>query len=67
MSDEELFCAVCGIDATARTPDAVLDADIDNPELLCSGCGTAILVAPVVVWAFNRTDTVWSAPQQRIA
>jgi MinD superfamily P-loop ATPase len=63
----ELHCAIC----QALMPFEVLPTEDESaeefPELLCTGCGTAVVVAPFTlrVWLPNRGAGV--APQQRRA
>ena len=42
-------------------------SDDDCPELLCTGCDSAIFLAPVVVWSFMRPRDKKVAPRQRRA
>lgn len=62
----EMHCAIC----QAEMPFEALPADGEPadefPELICTGCGTAVVVAPFTlrVWLRNR-DT--SVPHQRRA
>ncbi|HEX5740817.1 MAG TPA: hypothetical protein VFY17_04590 [Pilimelia sp.] len=74
MADEEMYCAVCGTDrvfSTVRGADRKDGAAVgepggdDDPELLCRGCGTVIMIAPVVVWGLGVRGPRWSAPHQR--
>jgi hypothetical protein len=39
--------------------------DGDCPELICEGCGTALVIAPVTVWLHSKGKGI--APQQRRA
>jgi heterodisulfide reductase subunit A-like polyferredoxin len=63
----ELHCATC----QAEMPFEALPADDEGadefPELLCTGCGTAVVVAPFTlrVWLRGRGTAI--APQQRRA
>ncbi|GGK26628.1 hypothetical protein GCM10010124_19130 [Pilimelia terevasa] len=62
MADEEMYCAVC---ETEMLFAAAPTGDEDCPELLCAGCGSAILIASVVVWGLPENRAPWSAPHQR--
>ncbi|GGJ84947.1 hypothetical protein GCM10010123_13270 [Pilimelia anulata] len=63
MANEEMYCAVCETEMVF----AVAAAGDECPELLCAGCGTAIMIAPVVVWGFGARRAPWTAPHQRRA
>lgn len=63
--DEELTCAVCHADMPLTRPPCD-DHDTDCPELVCEGCGTALVIAPVTVWLRSSTKGR-VAPQQRRA
>ncbi|MEV4534829.1 hypothetical protein AB0J82_13465 [Asanoa sp. NPDC049518] len=57
--EEELTCSVCGTELPAGHP-------ADGPELMCEGCGAAVVVAPITVWLrSSRKGGV--APVQRTA
>ena len=65
MQDHETHCTICQAEMILLTPPAD-DLD-DTPELVCTGCGSAIISAPLtgVVWWRPRGAKV--APQQRRA
>jgi hypothetical protein len=67
MSDREMYCATCEVETLFEAPPRSEEYDEECPELLCTGCGTAILIAPVVVWSFMRPGGARVAPQQRRA
>jgi MinD superfamily P-loop ATPase len=67
MNDREMYCATCETETLFEAPPLVDDHDEECPELLCTGCGTAILIAPVVVWSFTRPPGSRVAPHQRRA
>ncbi|GIF68172.1 hypothetical protein Ais01nite_62070 [Asanoa ishikariensis] len=57
--EEELTCSVCGTALPFGHP-------TDSPELMCEGCGAAVVVAPITVWLrYSRKGGV--APVQRSA
>lgn len=55
-----MYCVVCQVEVSF----AAVDTDADHRELLCGGCGTAIMATPAAVWA-ERPDGPWNTPQQR--
>jgi hypothetical protein len=69
VPSQELYCATCDAVTLFDQP-PVSDHDGDDcPEFACTGCGEAILFAPLTVVAINlhsrRGQRV--APQQRRA
>jgi hypothetical protein len=63
--EEELTCAVCNAEMPFAPPPCD-DHATDCPELICEGCGTALVIAPVTVWLrSSRKGGV--APEQRRA
>ena len=67
MREREMYCATCRAEATFQVPPCQDQHDDDCPELLCSGCGAAILIAPLDVRVWWRPRGAWQAPQQRRA
>jgi len=69
MADREMYCSTCETETLFEVPPCPEDHDDDCPELICTGCGTAILMAPIVVWAFIRQPDTRTrvAPHQRRA
>ena len=65
MRDHEMHCAVCQAEMPFTAPPCDEDHEGDCPELVCEGCGSAIVVAPVTVWVRSRGTGL--VPQQRIA
>jgi hypothetical protein len=56
--EEELTCAVCRAELPLASP--------PGDDLVCEGCGAALVVAPVTVWLrSSRKGGV--APEQRRA
>jgi hypothetical protein len=67
MADDEMYCAICRTEAVFETPPCPDGHDDECPELICTRCGTAIFMAPVVVWSFHRPGGARVAPLQRRA
>ncbi len=64
--EEELTCSVCGTDLPFGQRSGADNHEGDCPELVCDGCGAAMVIAPVTVWLrSSRKGAV--APQQRRA
>ena len=55
MSERELRCVICDGDMMFEVPPCTDDHD-DCPELVCTRCGAAEVVAPIVVH-------LWLKPQ----
>jgi hypothetical protein len=71
VSERELRCVICDGDMLFEVPPCE-DGHDDCPELVCTRCGAAEVVAPIVVHLWLRTDgragrPGWVAPQQRRA
>lgn len=67
MSDREMFCATCRTEMLFVVPPCADGHDEDCPELACTGCGTAVFVAPLVIRAWLRPRGARVAPHQRRA
>lgn len=67
MDDRMMYCATCETEMLFEVPPCLDGHDDDCPELMCTGCGTAIILAPIVVWAFNRKRGAQAPPRQRRA
>jgi hypothetical protein len=65
VREEEMHCAVCQAEMLFTAPPCDDDHDGDCPELVCDGCGTALVIAPVTVWLHSRGAGAF--PQQRRA
>jgi hypothetical protein len=65
VRDHEMHCAVCQAEMPFTAPPCDEDHEGDCPELVCEGCGSAIVVAPVTVWVRSRGTGL--VPQQRSA
>jgi len=67
MTHPEMFCATCQAEVAFDAPPCPDGHDDDCPELLCTGCGAAIFLAPVVFRAWLRPGGNSVAPHQRRA
>jgi hypothetical protein len=52
VSDRELYCDTCGGVQPFETPPCPDGHGVDCPELACTGCGSAVLIA---TFAFRPT------------
>jgi hypothetical protein len=68
VSERELRCVICDGDMMFEVPPCGDDHD-DCPELVCTRCGAAEVVAPIVVhlWFRPGVPRRTVAPQQRRA
>ena len=68
MSDRELRCVICNGDMLFEVPPCAAGHD-ECPELVCTRCGMAEVVAPIVVhlWLEPTRARHRIAPQQRRA
>jgi hypothetical protein len=68
VSEHELRCIICDGDMTFEVPPPMDEHD-DCPELICTRCGAAEVVAPIVVhlWWQPQGHPRRIAPQQRRA
>jgi len=68
VSDRELRCVICDGDMMFEVPPCA-DGHDDCPELVCTRCGAAEVVAPIVVhlWFTPKGPRRRVAPQQRRA
>jgi hypothetical protein len=60
-----MHCAVCQAEMPFTAPPCEEGHEGDCPELVCEGCGSAIVIAPVTVWLRSRGTGL--VPQQRSA
>lgn len=67
MRERDLHCAICDAELLFEAPPCQDDHDEDCPELICTGCGGAILIAPVTMRVWLRPSGARIAPQQRRA
>lgn len=68
MSGRELPCDVCEGVQPFEAPPCVDDHDADCPELICTGCGAAVLIATFAFRATRLTARRRQAmPQRRAA
>lgn len=49
MRLRQLHCATCEADMEFEVPRCADGHGADCPELVCTGCGTAVLIAPLPV------------------
>ena len=63
---DDMTCAICQADMIFELP-TTEDGIDDCPELVCTGCGSAIITTPLTmrVWWLPRGTKI--APQQRRA
>ena len=68
MSEREPRCVICDGDMMFEAPPWAARQD-DCPELVCTRCGAAEVVTPVIVhlWFPSTTPRRTVAPQQRRA
>lgn len=68
MSERELRCVICDGDMMFEVPPCE-DGHDDCPELVCTRCGAAEVVAPVTVhlWFPSKSPRRAVAPKQRQA
>jgi hypothetical protein len=55
VSERELRCVICDGDMLFEVPPCADDHD-DCPELVCTRCGMAEVVAPIVVHIWPQTN-----------
>ena len=70
MSDRELRCVICDGDMMFEVPPCGDGHEENCPELVCTRCGAAEVVAPIVVhlwWNPQNGPRKRVAPQQRRA
>ena len=63
----EMHCAICQVEMPFETLPAEDETVDEFPELLCTGCGTAVVVAPFTLRVWLRGQGTGIAPQQRRA
>ncbi|MBW4702443.1 hypothetical protein [Micromonospora sp. RL09-050-HVF-A] len=56
MSDRELYCDTCEGVQPFEMPPCADGHGADCPELLCTGCGTAVLIATFAFQPTRLTD-----------
>jgi hypothetical protein len=67
VSERELRCAICDGDMLFEVPPCA-DGHDDCPELVCTRCGMAEVVAPIVVHLWpTATGSLPRLPHQRRA
>ncbi|GAA4451149.1 hypothetical protein GCM10023170_037850 [Phytohabitans houttuyneae] len=63
----EMHCAICQAEMAFEALPAEDESADEFPELLCTGCGTAVVVAPFTLRVWLRDKGSAIAPQQRRA
>ncbi|WP_433302483.1 hypothetical protein ACQP2F_09220 [Actinoplanes sp. CA-030573] len=66
MSERELRCVICDGDMMFEVPPCPDDHD-DCPELVCTRCGAAEVVAPIVVHLWGKQPAAQVPHQRRAA
>ena len=66
MPERELRCAICNGDMLFEVPPCP-DGHDECPELVCTRCGAAEVVAPIVVHLWWKQPRPAVVPQQRRA
>ncbi|MEV4812911.1 hypothetical protein [Micromonospora avicenniae] len=67
MSDRELYCDSCQGVQQFETPPCVDGHGVDCPELVCTRCGSALLIATFSFHAPRLTRSEQRAPARRQA
>ena len=67
MRDRELRCVICNTEMPFETPPCADGHAEECPELLCTRCGAAEIVAPVTIRVLVSAGGARVAPQQRRA
>ncbi|HEX8348075.1 MAG TPA: hypothetical protein VF657_25595 [Actinoplanes sp.] len=66
MREREMHCATCDGEMVFEVPPCE-DGHDDCPELICTGCGMAVVTVPVTMRVWMRPRGSRVAPQQRRA
>ncbi len=68
MQDRETHCAICETEMTIGHPPLDDPGSLDDdPELVCTACGSAVISAPLTGRLWWRPRGARIAPQQRRA
>jgi hypothetical protein len=67
VRDRELRCIICDTEMPFETPPCADGHEEECPELLCTRCGAAEIVAPVTIRVLLSPGGSRVAPQQRRA
>ncbi|MFG1801246.1 hypothetical protein ACGFI4_13880 [Micromonospora carbonacea] len=67
MSDRELHCDTCEGVRPFETPPCADGHGVDCPELVCTGCGAALLIATFTFPATRVATRPAKAPRRRAA
>ncbi|HEU4422765.1 MAG TPA: hypothetical protein VFR67_09540 [Pilimelia sp.] len=65
MAQPEMYCAICEADMVFDAPPCPDGHGLECPELLCTGCGTAVFGAPVVLRAWLPPTPSGTTPHHR--
>ena len=66
MRERDMHCATCDSEMIFEVPPCE-DGHDDCPELVCTRCGAAEVLAPIVLRVWHRPGGRRVAPQQRRA
>jgi hypothetical protein len=66
VRERQMHCETCDGDMVFEGPPPEGDHE-DCQELVCSGCGTAVVTAPLTIRVWLRPRGALVAPQQRRA
>ncbi len=66
MREREMHCARCQAQMRFEIPPCE-DGHDDCPELVCSGCGLAVVTVPIMMRVWLRPKGARVAPHQRRA
>jgi hypothetical protein len=67
VKERELCCMVCGVELPFEVPPCEDGHDGDCPELVCTRCGAAEILAPLEIRVWLRPPGNRIAPLQRRA
>ena len=67
MDDRELRCVICDAEMPFEVPPCKDGHDRDCPELVCTRCGAAEILAPLEIRVWLRPNGHRVAPLQRRA
>ncbi|GAA2328025.1 hypothetical protein [Dactylosporangium salmoneum] len=63
----QLHCDTCGRVRTFERPPRPAHPAANRPDLACTGCGTAVAVAPVILLMDRRPRVLLRRPSRRAA
>ncbi len=67
MRERDMHCATCQAEMLFEVPPCADGHGDDCPELVCTGCGGAVLIAPVTIGMWLRPRGPRVATRQRRA